>query len=38
MRKRTTLIPLLLAPLVLAITPSLVSAGAPIGQAAVRPG
>lgn len=38
MYKRTTLIPLLAALLVLAISPSLANAWAPIGQATVHPG
>lgn len=38
MHKRTTLIPLLAALLVLAISPSLARAWAPIGQATVHPG
>jgi multidrug efflux pump subunit AcrB len=38
MFKRRTLIPLLAVPLVLAITPSLASAWAPIRQATVSPG
>ncbi len=38
MHKRTTLIPLLAALLVLAISPSLAKAWAPIGQATVHPG
>jgi hypothetical protein len=38
MCKRTTLITLLVASLVVAISPSLASAWAPVGQATVHPG